>query len=792
MKHLTRVLIAVILAILTAATLPAQVFADSTDEKYISEVMLGVGKSASEAEKMLEGYEILKDDKGKNVDLNKNAGATGIGGKGNRVVYLGFKRTGLKSEAITDLAVMNMKGGYSVEDYDALMESNIKEQIMPFVDGFLATITEYRINYDSKIEKNRLRARYIHDVLNKLIDDDTGKGLGDLLLNKTKFEMNEKAYNDLSDAQKKEHADIVTIIAQANGQAVLTLENLLTRAADTNNNTWLDRLASITYDDLLDETGLSPAKAAKQLDREYSDSALTILGMWDAFKENLDNYENALAILEEGKNKDFSEQEAIINSYDIEKATDEETEAYAKAVAEITTHSELMSNAYADVVCREYLETVKYDGGTLLDYFTRPPKEIEEDLTALYPLVAALTDGQRAGLEFTTLQEMVIIAATDEKGYKDASFDDFEEISIYDGVDRGIYEKGGVGLTSDAYRQNAMQTAIENNSNGLSLWTYVSMALSAASVVAFGAAVSAKIMNSAAIRAYNAPINAIKTRMAAAEADVARQMLHVETMVKSVVGGNPQNYLANLDAAMETYATEAEALKIAENPQYLKRLQARSGMCNRLMLGIGIAMIILIGITTYLTYQDMVNRYKVDFTPIPRYMVDEDDITAYNAKGEKVVIKNQAAYYKAALCNRTGGDYYGTVGNIGDLNGYVGQQWLALYAERNEMKAPVLADSLKFTSSAEIPAGYTTGIHSFGTEAAENLNNTLYVWESTAPGVYVYFKTEEPASASTAGSNFTAGTVALTGVAGLALGVLAAALCLKVTKKRKDNKAVTA
>ena len=790
MRHLSKILIAVILAVLTAMTLPAQVFAAGTEEKYISEVQIGVGKSASEAEKMLEGYEILKDDKGNKVDLNKNAGATGIGGKGNRVVYLGFKRTGLKSEAITDLAVMNMKGGYSVEDYDALMESNIKEQIMPFVDGFLATITEYRINYDSKIEKNRLRARYIHDVLNKLIDDDTGKGLGDLLLNKTKFEMNEKAYNDLSDAQKKEHADIVTIIAQANGQAVLALENLLTRAADTNDSTWLDRLASTTYDGLLDETELPPAKAAKQLDREYSDIALTILGMWDAFKENLENYENALAILEKCKNKDLSEQEAIINSYDIEKATDEETEAYAKAMAEISTNTELMSNAYADVVCKEYLETVKYDGGTLLDYFTRDSKEIEEDITVLYPLVAALTKGQSAGLEFITLQEMVIIAATDEKGYKDASFDDFEEVSIYDGVDRGIYEKGGVGLTSDAYRQNAMQTAAENSSNGLSLWTYASIGLTAASVIAFGITAGVKISTSSAIKAYS-------TKIADLEAPVAKILNSIKGMkiqIESVTqhGGNVIPYQNHLNKLYNEFPAAEQELKAAENPKYLERLQARSGMCNRLMLGIGIAMIILIGITTYLTYQDMVNRYKVDFTPIPRYMVDEDDITAYNAKGEKVVIKNQAAYYKAALCNRTGGDYYGTVGNIGDLNGYVGQQWLALYAERNEMKAPVLADSLKFTSSAEIPAGYTTGIHSFGTEAAENLNNTLYVWESTAPGVYVYFKTEEPASASTAGSNFTAGTVALTGVAGLALGVLAAALCLKVTKKRKDNKAVEA
>ena len=104
MSRISKVLIALILAIHTAMTLPAQVFAAGTDEKYISEVQIGVGKSASEAEESLKDYEILKDDKGNNVNLNKDAGATGVGGKGNRVVYLGFKKTASEKEAITDLA----------------------------------------------------------------------------------------------------------------------------------------------------------------------------------------------------------------------------------------------------------------------------------------------------------------------------------------------------------------------------------------------------------------------------------------------------------------------------------------------------------------------------------------------------------------------------------------------------------------------------------------------------------------------------------------------------------------
>ena len=72
------------------------------------------------------------------------------------------------------------------------------------------------------------------------------------------------------------------------------------------------------------------------------------------------------------------------------------------------------------------------------------------------------------------------------------------------------------------------------------------------------------------------------------------------------------------------------------------------------------------------------------------------DITAFNSRGEKIVIKNQAAYYRAVTCNRNDKDeFYNTLGDIADLNGDVGQQWLAMYCAKNDAEAPILADSLK-------------------------------------------------------------------------------------------------
>ena len=114
MKKFIMAFIALVTALLIAAILPAQVFADSIPE-YISEVKIGMGKDGKSARAALSDYKILSDDKGNPVDLNQKAGG-GLGSKGDKVVYLGYKTTADRDEAITDLALMNMKGGYSVQE----------------------------------------------------------------------------------------------------------------------------------------------------------------------------------------------------------------------------------------------------------------------------------------------------------------------------------------------------------------------------------------------------------------------------------------------------------------------------------------------------------------------------------------------------------------------------------------------------------------------------------------------------------------------------------------------------
>ena len=210
--------------------------------------------------------------------------------------------------------------------------------------------------------------------------------------------------------------------------------------------------------------------------------------------------------------------------------------------------------------------------------------------------------------------------------------------------------------------------------------------------------------------------------------------------------------------------------------------------------GFAVAMVILAGVSTYMTWKDMKDYYKVDYAVIPHYMVDEASITYYNANGEKLVRENHAAYYKAVTCNRSKDDKnHEALTDCADLNGDVGQQWVALYACRdNQVMPPILADSFTVVvGSSSVPAGYTGGIHMFGSDSAFNMNNKLYVWNQNAKSVYVYFKvdTTAPLTPRTSGSAFSGGMLALTGVGGLALGALITALSMTAYRKKKNGMA---
>ena len=352
-----------------------------------------------------------------------------------------------------------------------------------------------------------------------------------------------------------------------------------------------------------------------------------------------------------------------------------------------------------------------------------------------------------------------------------------KETSIYAGVNRAIYSKGGIALTSDAERQRAALQEQED-----SMFSPLSISLMALSGVTFAAFATSSVMY---LKTYFTELNPIvyscKLKANCANMAIGKNVYQWEDFIRAVdsTGGGLPTY------------------------QYA---YTHTGIYLKLTVGLGVALIILAAVTTYFSWQDMKAYYNVEYSPIPNYIVDEKDITAYNAKGEKVVINNTDAYYEVVgASSNIHSDYYKTFQQYPDLNGAVGKQWLALYVERNANAAPILADSLlAVVGNTDLPSGYTTGIHMFGSDSAFNLNDTKYVYNGSAPQVFVYFNVDDkPASTSTGtsagtgtnnasvtGSVFTMGNLVLSGGIGLLLGAgIVALVFIAMKPKKKEEKA---
>ena len=168
---------------------------------------------------------------------------------------------------------------------------------------------------------------------------------------------------------------------------------------------------------------------------------------------------------------------------------------------------------------------------------------------------------------------------------------------------------------------------------------------------------------------------------------------------------------------------------------------------NTVFTVVAVVAVIFLLVSTALTLIDISRTYDIDFFPIPKYIVDEVDIMAYNDKGERIFVNNQTAYYKVVTCNRVEGNssiekkHKEILVDKNDLNGDVGKQWLSLYAVKYENGCPILADSLLYRKGGgDMPDGYSTGIHEFGGKAATNLNNKKYLFAEDPPMIQVFFK----------------------------------------------------
>ena len=733
------------------------------------------------------------------VEGNLNADASGTLKK-EVGVYLGYSTTTDRNEAVRDIAVMNERGNYSVGEYEEILKQQASVY-MDIVSDMKEMLGEYRTNVKNNV-KTAIDAK---NFMNTYKEDDSGKLLGDLLM-------------DISDE------DLAKLLMQANGQIVLMIQEQLSSACDTATTNWLDRMAKLgSYDKLrkqaLKSVGNVTEKANTLLDNKYKNDAIILRDNWQDIRQHITN------IREQGKN------------WGLEEKNDSELEAF---------FNENKDNSEVTVFLDEYhvlraLGSYPYEDKTLIEYFEQSPDEFKGDgIRKLYPLAASLSDGQLSGIDqsvsiFTLVLNALNSAVVndnqtgmtqkmlDELGEQDKkdineavgaiekSMEEFEAekpASIYAGVNRDVF-KDSVAVTTTAKNFN--------NGDGLT-WADGFVNSNLARGLSIGAAVGSLACLTGAIITARAAKN-LRPEIAQeffdkfADSKIkdfnnATGQLTTDTMQeweKAFKKLRNQYKKIKIDEAgektMDVFVVYGEQPAETKNAIFEKAMKeeipikgaTKYRVLTGFKIGLSIACTLLAVADIVVNSIALYKYYNRDHLPIPPIMVDmgneEDGSTSYVNYNS---VKDQK-------------------GNPGDVNGDGGKQWLALY-QTNDKNAgnPILAPTsgedsdiiVKYgTDAAQEGDGYAP-LHLFGTpNAQQNLTfadgESGWSYNDGKKGIYLYFRRETgvsdeaqsdgatDVSNADAGTSIGGGWITLFGVGCSIVGIIIG-LVVGNRRKRKE------
>lgn len=733
---------------------------------YVKEVKLFIKEDGSQADAQswCDSQAENKDNDDTNdwkvAEGNLNEGAEGTL-KAAVGVFFCYQTTDDPEDAIRDMAVMNELGNYSEGAYERILEEQ-QEVYVDMVNDMKEMIEEYRANYNDNVPT----AVQAHDFMNLYKEDDSGKLLGDLLL-------------EISDT------DLAKILLQANGQAVLMVQEQLAFACDDSNKTWLDRLESVgSYAKLkkkyVNAYNGNTNKALKAMDKAFHDKALIIAESWEDVLihfERVDEFAkaNGLDISKEKCEEFLAKQQEHVDNCDL--ATDELVDMNEKMMI-------------------IGLFSYTYDGKSLYEFFDRPVEDVSGDnLKYLYPLAASLTDAQIAALnETVSLYTLITDAFSanilnenkkgedvleqmgDQEMQDDTAnvkqeiagwIDDLNnlgEISVYEGVDRGIFE-GGVAVTSvaelysDGKEKKWADTFIESGE-----FSKNAIALAAGSMTAAAASIVFAVASSYYGKSlYLETIDQMRFNGRSGYLeyyfDEAIFSQNTWKMVKKynvgLFDGTAEGYvykyaqkegmsdewvemwIKNIEDARNEVTAKAPSLNV-------KGMGTKFRILQGLKIGFAVICVLLAVADIVMTSIALYEYYNRDHIPVPKYMVD----LSYNEDKEASYVP-----YKQ-VADQNGGE--------GDLNGGGGKQWLALFVTKDEGAGDPIIASIgdknmieihKGASGSKAPDGLLP-LHSFGYfNTPQNLTyadgENGYSFNDKAGGIYLYFTKDSEAFAET-------------------------------------------
>ena len=674
--------------------------------KYIKEFKLFIKKEGTQAD--AENWCKSQTDGDWHVvdgDLNGGTDATFTKPVG---VFMCYCTTENEKEAVRNIAVMNEKGNYSENAYQEILKSQ-KSVYKDLVNDLKIQVKGYQENLKNKVNT----AVRTHDLLNGYREDDSGKLLGDLL-----------AELDLD--QEKDADKLTDILLQANGEVVLFIQQELSLACENANRSWLDRMVQAGgYDKFYAKIKTAfngdDSLAKKNMDIKYKEKATVIADDWDNLKSHLNHI------------KEYEEQNGVSSM------SEEQLKTW-----KVNNLKSPNGAIYEQEVALAYnLANYKYEGKTLLDFFSQDKSEIsEKNLYKLYPMVACLQDGQFAGLDSTVnlyslinqafsatllndydkglLKEVKDEMNEEQKKSLSTAQKNLESItdkqtgkevkSIYEGVNREIFNRG-VAVTSDALKysngaETKWQEKLYNNREHYNTITILSLTGGIIGAIFFNA-MSYTILDKAAI-------TAVRNIYDYGSEKISEEAVNLISRVYTRLYNSENTFLA-----IEEWAKSGnEEAKTALSAIYktAKNQSTSYKILHGLAIGLSVIMILItiadIAVNVYGLYQ----YYNMEHLPIPKYMVD----LSTDRNKETTYIT-----YKSVPDND---------GNPGDLNGRSSKEWLALYQTYDERAgAPIAAPESGYVMRVCSDGDYDyergqSALHLFGISDSERTNLTSTEW----------------------------------------------------------------
>ena len=412
--------------------------------QYVSVIKVSNASDKKGAQKELgDGFTVL------DTDFGKSAG---------KHAWIGYQTTDNPDLAITDIKVMDEDGDFNYSDYKKLLEDQ-KNEIEKQLDIVLPAIKEYANNYDAKY----FGAVRMYDVLNCLYEDDSEKGMGRYLLD-AGHALNKDPNN------RSVLDDLVKVFMQGSNDAIQTIEGLLSQAQGNKQEkgSWLDKMSKLGPGGLQDVYRQAYPNANKKalnkhMKDDLDDLANLILENLPSFRDTLNEFESsALGQAVEAGDKaaidaaidekmDQGNGEEITDSMSPEEATDVLMDTVEDSL-EMADGAVDMVNAELSIV----LKMIRYgEDSSMYDFFMREDLKAED----LYPMAYYLSSGQKSLLEDVGLYGIFVSGLSAGKG-EDVEPDDPEivelmnsmTLSIYEGVDRGVFE-GDTAITGPAIQR---------------------------------------------------------------------------------------------------------------------------------------------------------------------------------------------------------------------------------------------------------------------------------------------------------------------------------------------------